>query len=105
MTTQTSQDVEIDEKIELNFDVLNTGSCFCAYSFLCDDAQLLQKFVAKTNCVIESISRDDIFTIAKKHYQLADKLDSVRHKFYLEETDFDFFRFKHERVFSDRVKN
>ena len=23
---------------ELLFDVLNTGSCFCAYSFICDDA-------------------------------------------------------------------
>ena len=54
--------------------------------------------------MVESITRDDIFAIAKKHYQLADKLDMVRQKFFLEETDFDFFRFKHERVFSDRIR-
>ena len=28
-----------DSTKELYFDTLNTGSCFCAYSFICDDAQ------------------------------------------------------------------
>ena len=38
VTNRISQDVEITEENELLFDVLNTGSCFCAYSFICDDA-------------------------------------------------------------------
>merc|ERR1712166_585009 len=91
VTNQVSQDVEITEDNELLFDVLNTGSCFCAYSFICDDAQQLQKFVAKTNCIVESISREDFFNIAKRYYQLADKLDFIREKFEEDETDFDFF--------------
>ena len=41
VTTNVSQDAEITEENELLFDVLNTGSCFCAYSFICDDAQQL----------------------------------------------------------------
>lgn len=61
VTTRISEDVEATKENELLFDVLNTGSCFCAYSFMCDDAQLLQKFQARTVCVIESISRDDFF--------------------------------------------
>ena len=79
-----------------------------AYSFICDDAQQLQKFVARTDCFVESISREDFFIIAKKYYQLAEQLDfirEIREKFEEEETDFDFFRYKApNRVFSDEVK-
>ena len=71
---------------------------------MCDDAQLLQKFVARTVCVVESISREDFFQIAKKYYQLADKLDFIRQKFQEDETDFDFFRYKQPRQFSEEVK-
>ena len=53
---------------ELHFDTLNTGSCICAYTFISDDAQQLQTFRAKTNCIIESICRDDIFRLAKKYF-------------------------------------
>jgi CRP-like cAMP-binding protein len=53
VSNQISQDMEANEETELHFDVLNTvsllqyyysflifsqGSCFCAYSFICDDA-------------------------------------------------------------------
>jgi hypothetical protein len=61
--------------------------------------------VAKTNCIIESISREDFFSIAKKYYQLADNLDFIRQKFQEDETDFDFFRFKHNRKFSEEIKS
>jgi hypothetical protein len=30
--------------VEKTFDFLNTGSCFCAYSFLCEDAMSMMKF-------------------------------------------------------------
>ena len=89
-----SEEVEITEEYELLFDTLNTGSCICAYSFICDDAQLLHKYVAKTDCIIESVSREDFFMIAKKYYKLADKLDFIRQKFEEDETDFDFFRYR-----------
>lgn len=104
VTTRVSEDVAATKENELLFDVLNTGSCFCAYSFMCDDAQLLQKFQARTVCVIESISRDDFFQIAKKYYQLADKLDFIRQKFQQDETDFDFFRYKQPRNFPEATK-
>lgn len=106
VTNQVSQEVKRTEETELNFDVLNQGSCFCAYSFICDDAQQLQKFVAKTICIVESISREDFFQIAKKYYQLADKLDFIRQKFEEDETDFDFFRYRiANRNFSDKLKS
>ena len=57
-----------DEREELHFDKLNTGSCFCAYTFISDDAQQLQFLKARTNCIIESISREDMFKLAKKYY-------------------------------------
>mmetsp|Transcript_22845 Transcript_22845/g.35162 ORF Transcript_22845/g.35162 Transcript_22845/m.35162 type:complete len:153 (+) Transcript_22845:606-1064(+) len=68
VTKEVSQEVEITEENELFFDFLNAGSCFCTYSFMCDDAQQLMKFVAKTDCIVESISREDFFLIAKRFY-------------------------------------
>lgn len=82
VSNQISQDCEVTDKTELRFDILNTGSCFCAYSFICDDAQQLQKFVSKSkHCIVESISREDFFKLARKYYQLSDKLDFIREKF------------------------
>ena len=54
--------------------------------------------------MIESISRDDFFQIAKKYYQLADKLDIIRKQFQQDETDFDFFRYKQPRNFPEATK-
>eukprot|EP00347_Sterkiella_histriomuscorum_P009696 403340228 len=96
---------EEDERI---FDRLNTGSAFCAYTFISDEAQQLQTFRASkhTDCILESISREDIFRLSKKYYQLADQLDMIREKFDENETDFDFFRFRAPRKeFSDQLKN
>ena len=42
--------------------------------------------------------------MAKKYYQLADKLDFIREKFHEEETDFDFFRYRENRNFSEQIK-
>ena len=50
--------------------------------------------MAKENCIVESISRKDMFKVARKYYELADTLDFVRKKFEEEEGDFDFFRFR-----------
>jgi len=68
VSNQVSEEVEVTENTELYFDFLNAGSCFCTYSFMCDDAQQLMKFIAKTDCIVESISREDFFLIAKKYY-------------------------------------
>jgi hypothetical protein len=62
--------------------------------FLSDEAQQLQRFEAKETCIIEQISREDVFRVARKYYKLADALNWVRQKFEEEEVDFDFFRFK-----------
>ena len=56
--------------------------------------------------MIESISREDIFNLAKKYYQLADQLDMIREKFDENEIDFDFFRFRPPRKeFSEKLKS
>jgi len=92
---------------ELLFDTMNTGSAFCAYTFLSDEEQQLQKFVAKTDCVVESISRKDFFRVARKYYELADLMDFIRRKFEEEEVDFDFFRFRaiRKKKFDEDLKN
>ena len=66
----------------------------------------MQKFVAKTNCIVESISREDFFRVANKYYELADRLEFIRRKFEEDEVDFDFFRFRSVRrkQFSDDLK-
>lgn len=54
---------------------------------------------------MESISREDFFKLARKYYQLSDKLDFIREKFQEEETDFDFFRYRNpEKELSEPTK-
>ena len=71
-----------------------------------DESQQLQKFVAKTNCIVESISREDFFRVANKYYELADRLEFIRRKFEEDEVDFDFFRFRsvRKKQFSEDLK-
>lgn len=57
------------------------------------------------HCIIESIKRSDFFKLCKKYYQLADKLEIIRLKFAEDETDFDFFRFRKPRVFTEQIKS
>jgi len=92
------------EQEELLFDTLNSGSCFCAYTFISDDAQQLQMFKAKSNCIVESIGREDFFNLAKKYYQLADQLELINEKFDENETDFDFFRYRMKRRLPQEVR-
>ena len=67
----------------------------------------MQKFVAKTSCIVESISRKDFFRVARKYYELADLMDFIRRKFEEEEVDFDFFRFRaiRKKAFDENLKN
>ena len=62
--------------------------------------------MAKTNCIVESISRKDFFRVANKYYELADKLEFIRRKFEEDEVDFDYFRFMsvRKKQFSEELK-
>ncbi|CDW82933.1 cyclic nucleotide-binding protein [Stylonychia lemnae] len=85
---------------------VSNGSAFCAYTFISDEAQQLQTFRADSDCILESISREDIFRLAKKYYLLADQLDVIREKFDENEIDFDFFRYRPPRKeYSDQLKS
>ena len=63
--------------------------------------------MARENCIVESISRKDMFKVARKYYELADSMDFVRRKFEEEEVDFDFFRFRpiRKKAFDDNLKS
>ena len=67
----------------------------------------MQKFVAKEACIVESISRKDFFKVARKYYELADRIDFIRRKFEEDEVDFDFFRFRaiRKKKFDDKLKS
>lgn len=60
----------------------------------------------KTDCIIESISREDVLRLAKKYYQLSDQVDMIKEKYDETDTDFDFFRYRiPRREFSDELKS
>ena len=63
--------------------------------------------MAKETCIVESISRKDFFRVARKYYELADRIDFIRRKFEEEEVDFDFFRFRaiRKKVFDEDLKS
>ena len=61
-------------------------------------------FKAKSNCIIESIGREDFFRLARKYYQLSDQLELINEKFDENETNFDFFRFRAKRRLPDEVR-
>lgn len=47
-----------------------------------------------------------MFRLARKYYQLANKLNFIREKFEEQETDFDFFRYRPQRKqFSNELKS
>ena len=53
VTIPTKQNIH---NSETKFEVLNPGSCFCAFSAFADDIQQLVNFKSKSSCVIETIS-------------------------------------------------
>ena len=52
---------------ETLFEVLNPGSCFCAFSAFSDDIQQLVNFKARTNCVVETISVQDLEVLERTY--------------------------------------
>ena len=71
--------IPIRKKESMMIEVLNPGSCFCAYSAFHDEIKQRFDFKAATSsCIVETISAKDVFRLQKENLELSDELKTLR---------------------------